>query len=120
MDTNSTPSDFTRRAKPLTGDALVEFLTEFSMKATPEQIDKMMLAAYGPDRQPGTASRAWSQEGKGPDPSEVRAEMQEALRRAASEPPPPPVCGPCEAKRRDLLTKAQWRMLRCPHSGEVT
>ena len=56
--------DFNRTAELSCSDALVVAATEYGMLATPEQIDRMMLAAYGPDRIPGTESRRRSQEGR--------------------------------------------------------
>lgn len=120
-DRPTTEATSPARAQPATADPIVLAATAYShMKATPEQIDQMMLDAYGPDRQPGTASRVWSQEGHEPDPREVLAEMSEALRRAESEPPPPPECGPCKAHRLHLLTRSEWIGVGCVHSvGEI-
>lgn len=65
---DSTPSQATSPlAQPATSDPLVEYLTTYSrMIVSAEEIERQLLAAYGPNRMPGTESRRRSHMGLGP------------------------------------------------------
>jgi hypothetical protein len=82
--TDSTPGDFYREDKPATNeDVVVRAATDYSrMAVSVEEHEQMMLRIYGPDRLPGTAARARSQEGRRsrePDPHGACAVCGEPL-----------------------------------------
>lgn len=97
----ATAGDFYRDRKPATSDPLVEFLTTYSrMIVSAEEIERQLLAAYGPDRLPGTESRRRSNMGLSP--------REPVLRTCAQ-------CGEALAWTPRFCSQACWRVWHEEH-----
>lgn len=69
----ATAGNFYRNTNDATSDPLVSFLTTYSrMIVTAEEVERQLLAAYGPDRLPGTESRRRGNLGLSPSDLEPR------------------------------------------------